>query len=106
LEWIIVRQVAAKGGQLQPVIVQNRDILLILRAEIDKAGSVAAWCKQTGVNRTYLSQVLNKRRAAGAKLLSILNLSAVLVHGTKSTAVSKRGLKIRPSGKREPRSCP
>jgi DNA-binding phage protein len=100
LEWVIVRHIAGTDDRPQPVTIKDRDFLLILKAEIEKAGSITAWCEQIGVNRTYLSQVVNKRRTAGAKILAALNLSKVLVRALKSG--SKRGRKNRLSGKRHP----
>jgi DNA-binding transcriptional regulator YdaS (Cro superfamily) len=102
LEWFIVRHIAGKDDQPQHVIINDREFLLILKVEIEKAGSITAWCDQIGVNRTYLSQVVNKRRTAGAKILAALNLSEVLVRATKSRAKRKQGRKYRPSGKRYP----
>jgi DNA-binding transcriptional regulator YdaS (Cro superfamily) len=102
LEWAIVRHFAGKDGRPRTIVVENREFLSILKSEIEKLGSLTAWCEQTGVNRTYLSQVVNKRRAAGAKILRALNLSEVLVRATQSRAVSKRGRKYLPPGKRHP----
>ena len=101
LKWVVVRQIAGENGKPQPVIVEKRDFLSRLKAEIEKAGSIAVWCEQTGFNRTYLSQVLNKRRPASSKLVAALNLAEVLVSATKSAAVKGRRKK-RLSGKRHP----
>jgi DNA-binding phage protein len=103
LEWVIVRHVTGEDGQQQAVIVEKRDFLSRLKVEIEKAGSIAAWCEQTGFNRTYLSQVLNKRRTASSKLVAALNLAEVLVRTAKSSEASKRGArKPLASGKRHP----
>jgi transcriptional regulator with XRE-family HTH domain len=59
LEWGIVRYIVGEGGPLQPVIIENRDFLLVLKAEIEKVGSITAWCDQIGVRR------LEVARAAG-----------------------------------------
>jgi DNA-binding phage protein len=101
LEWVFVRYIAGENGQLHPVIIKDRDFLLALKAEIERVGSITAWCEQIGVNRTYLSQVLNKRRSAGSKILAALNFSEVLIR--PKAAVSKRGRKYRPPGWRHAR---
>jgi hypothetical protein len=101
LEWVIVRHVEGKDGQQQPIMMEKRDFLLILNAEIEKVGSITVWCEKTGFNRTFVSQVLNKRRPASSKLIAALNLAEVLVRATKSAAVEGRRKK-RPAGKRHP----
>jgi DNA-binding phage protein len=79
LEWVVVRQIAGEDGRLQRVVVETRDFLSSLKAEIEKVGSITVWCDQNGFNRTYLSQVLNKRRPASSKLVAALDLAEVLV---------------------------
>jgi DNA-binding phage protein len=101
LEFVIVRHIAGEDGQQQPVVVEKRDFLSKLKAEIEKVGSITVWCEQTGFNRTYLSQVLNKRRLASSKLIAALNLAEVLVRATKSATVKGRRKKP-PSGRRHP----
>jgi DNA-binding phage protein len=101
LEFVIVRHIAGEDGQQQPVVVEKRDFLSKLKAEIEKVGSITVWCEQTGFNRTYLSQVLNKRRLASSKLIAALNLAEVLVRATKSATVKGRRKKPLP-GRRHP----
>jgi DNA-binding phage protein len=101
LEWVVVRQIAGEEGKPQLVVVEKRDFLSSLRGEIEKVGSITVWCEKTGFNRTYVSQVLNKRRPAGTKLVAVLNLAEVLARATKSAPVKGRRKK-RPSGKRHP----
>jgi hypothetical protein len=101
LEWVVVRQIAGEDGKLQPVVVEKRDFLALLEAEIEKVGSITVWCEKTGFNRTFVSQVLNKRRPASLKLIAALDLAEALVRATKSAALEGRR-KRRPSGKRHP----
>jgi DNA-binding transcriptional regulator YdaS (Cro superfamily) len=101
LEWVIVRHVEGKDGQQQPIIMEKRDLLLILNVEIEKVGSITAWCERTGFNRTYLSQVLNNIRPASSKLIGAVNLAEVLVRASKSATVKGRRKKGS-SGKRHP----
>jgi DNA-binding phage protein len=101
LKWVVVRQIAGEDGEPQPVIVEKRDFLSRLKAEIEKAGSITVWCEQAGFNRTYLSQVLHKRRPASSKLVAALNFAERLVRATKSAAVKGRRKK-RLSAKQHP----
>jgi transcriptional regulator with XRE-family HTH domain len=101
LEWVVVRKIPREDGESQPVMVERRDFLSKLKAEIEKVGSVTGWCEQNGFNRTYLSQVLNKRRPASSKLVAALDLAEVLVRATKSAVVKGRR-KMRPPSKRQP----
>jgi hypothetical protein len=101
LEWFVVRKIAGEDGRSEFVVVETRQFLARLRAGIEKAGSITAWCEQNGFNRTYLSQVLNRKRRASSKLVAALDLAEVLVRATKTVAV-KGQRKKRHSGKRHP----
>jgi DNA-binding phage protein len=89
LEWIIVRQVAQGACQAGPVPVSQREFHLILREEIKRAGSIIAWSRQMGINRSHLSSVLHKRRPPDRNLLAALNLAQVLVRLQGSEAANK-----------------
>jgi hypothetical protein len=60
-------------------VVDLKRVSLILREEIEKVGSISAWCRQVGLNRSNLSGVLHKRRGLGNKILAALKLSNVLL---------------------------
>ena len=102
LEWVIVHYGAGEDGQRQALIVSKREFLFKLQSEIDKIGTITAWCEQFRVNRSYLSQILNKRRAPGARVIAALEFSEVLVGAAKSPAMSPQSRKRPSSGKRNP----
>jgi DNA-binding phage protein len=79
LEWVIVRHIAQGACQAEAVLVSQREFHLILREEIERAGSIIAWSRQMGINRSHLSSVLHKRRPPDRNLLAALNLAQVLV---------------------------
>jgi hypothetical protein len=79
LEWVIARQVAQRNGQTKPVAVDQLALLQILWKEIEKAGSISVWSQQMGIDRTYLSRVLHRRRPPNKKIIAALNLSKILV---------------------------
>jgi hypothetical protein len=86
LEWVIVREVAETGAQTKFAIVDNRDVLRILKEEIKKVGSIIAWSRQMRVERSHLSSVLHKRRSPDKKILAALKFSEVLVRSYESQA--------------------
>lgn len=53
------------------------DVLEILAAECDRAGSQAAWCAARGMNRQFLSNVLAKRQPPSKNMLAALGLEKV-----------------------------
>jgi hypothetical protein len=102
LEWVVVRHVAQRDGQTKSVIIGYRDFLRILRKEIKKAGSIIAWSRQIGVDRTYPSSVLHKRKSPGKKILAALSLSEALVCANESEAARNRWRQNRTPGKGQP----
>jgi DNA-binding phage protein len=74
LKWVITNQANSKSR-----IITNRDFLLIMSEAIRKAGSLSAWSRQIGVERSYMCHVLHGRAVPSGKLLAALNLSEVLV---------------------------
>jgi hypothetical protein len=86
-EWAITRG-AAHAGYF--IILSNRDVILLLRSEVEKFGGVAAWCRQNGLNQPYVSRVLHGRKPASKKLLSALGLSEILVRAAKAKPKSRK----------------
>jgi DNA-binding phage protein len=58
-------------------ILELEDIVPLLRAEVQRAGGVNAWCKKTGVNRTIVYKVFNDWRPPPKSMIKALNLRAV-----------------------------
>jgi DNA-binding transcriptional regulator YdaS (Cro superfamily) len=84
LERAILRDVAKKVDPIKSIDLD--EVRLILQEEIKKAGSVSAWCRQVGLDRSNLSQVLHKRRRLGNKILAALKLSNVLFDADTANA--------------------
>jgi DNA-binding phage protein len=84
LEKAIFRDGARMVDSTKPVDLD--EIPLILQKEIKRAGSISAWCRQVGLDRSNLSQVLHKRRGLGNKILAALKLSNVLLDGNVASA--------------------
>jgi DNA-binding transcriptional regulator YdaS (Cro superfamily) len=84
LERAVLRDVAKRADSTKRVDLD--EIQLILQDEIRRAGSVSAWCRQVGLNRSNLSEVLHKRRRLGNKVLAALKLSNVLLNADTANA--------------------
>jgi DNA-binding transcriptional regulator YdaS (Cro superfamily) len=84
LERAVLRDVAKKVDPIKSIDLD--EIQLILQGEIKRAGSVSAWCRQVGLDRSNLSQVLHKRRRLGNKILAALKLSNVLFDADTANA--------------------
>ena len=105
LKRVLVRRVSAGNDPTKPAIISRKDVLLILRERIKKAGSITSWSKLVGVDRSHLSKVLhNVRMSMGPRILAILGLSEVLIRGNESRAATgKRGRHDAELGKKRPR---
>ena len=44
------------------MFLSERDVLRILRQAVEEAGSQWEWSRRTGIERTFLNQVLHKRK--------------------------------------------
>ena len=60
-------------------ILEVKDIVPLLRAEVLRAGGVSAWSKKTGVNRSVASKVLNNLKPPTQSVIKALKLRAVFV---------------------------
>lgn len=60
--------------------VSAQEVLRILEAEIQNAGSISRWCRRTGINRSYLSQVLHKKKGIGKRIFAALGLSNAVIY--------------------------
>jgi hypothetical protein len=69
--------VAERVDSMKPCDLE--EIPLILQKEIKRTGSISAWCRQAGLNRSFVSQVLHKRKRFGNKILTALKLSNVVL---------------------------
>jgi hypothetical protein len=95
LERAVLRDVAERVDSTNAVDLE--EVPLILQEGIKRAGSISAWCRQMGLNRSNLSQVLHKRRRLGNKILAALKLSSVLLDAGVANAapIIRRGAKTK-----------
>lgn len=64
-------------------MLTEQDVIDRLRAAVQAAGSQKAYAERIGVSQTYLSDVLNGSRAPGEKILTALQLEAVVMYQEK-----------------------
>ena len=49
------------------LILDDKDVLLLLRAAVEREGSISSFAKRHGIDRSYLSNMLSgKRPVSGA----------------------------------------
>ena len=79
LEWVLVHRTAPCDSVAEVDIVTFQEFIRALRMQINKAGGIAAWGRQFGIDRSHLSSVLHKRRAPDRRIIAALNLAEALV---------------------------
>ena len=62
----------------QRQLLSAEDVIRILHAEIEKAGSQTAWARRTGANRSSLNLALTGRQPVTRNLLDALGLERVV----------------------------
>jgi hypothetical protein len=65
-------------GSTAPVFTDDQ-VLLLLRAAIEREGGRATFAKHHGIDRTYLNMVLNGRRAVGSPIVKAIGLREAYV---------------------------
>jgi hypothetical protein len=66
------------------LILDDKDVVLLLRVAIEQEGSQAAFAKRHGLERTQLNAILNGRRLARGRLEKALGLRRVCVFGQEN----------------------
>lgn len=66
-------------------MLTEQDVMDRLRAAVTAAGSQKAYAEQIGVSQSYLSDVLIGNRAPGEKILTALDLEAVVMYQEKKS---------------------
>ena len=65
----------ARDGRM--ALLDTDEVLQILRAGVERAGSQVAWAKQFGVERTIVTMVLAGKRPPSRQILKALHLEKV-----------------------------
>ena len=58
-------------------ILNDEDVIQLLRAVIEREGDQAAFARRHGMDRTYVNQVLNKKKPISGTVIKALGLRKV-----------------------------
>jgi hypothetical protein len=59
------------------LLLDDKDVLLLLRAAIAQEGSISAFAKHHGLERSQLNNMLNGKRGVSGPLVKVLGLRKV-----------------------------
>ena len=59
------------------LVLDDKEVVLLLKAAIEQEGSITAFANRHGIERSYLSHVLNGKRPVGGPLVKALGLRKV-----------------------------
>jgi DNA-binding phage protein len=60
-------------------ILEESDVISLLRSEIKRAGSQAAWARKTGINRSEINKTTNQQKPPSKTIIRALKLRMVVV---------------------------
>ena len=60
-------------------VLETQDVIVLLRAEVHRAGGQAAWATKAGVSRITVNKILNGHGLPTKKIIKALKLRAVFV---------------------------
>jgi DNA-binding phage protein len=60
-------------------VLEPKQIVQLLQAEVEKAGSQEAWAKKAGLQRTVVNKVLHRQRPPTKSIILALGLRIVVV---------------------------
>jgi hypothetical protein len=61
------------------LVLDDKDVLFLLRGAIEQEGSISAFAKRHGQQRTSLNNMLNEKRPVSASLVKALGFQKVYV---------------------------
>jgi DNA-binding phage protein len=64
--------------------LELKDVIRLLRFEVERAGGQTAWAKKTGLQRAIINRVLNNQEPPTKKIIRALKLRVVFVSKSKS----------------------
>ena len=60
--------------------LDEKDVLRLLHEVVDRAGGQSAWARRSGVDRTYVNQVLRGKRPIPPTIIQALKLKKVVAY--------------------------
>jgi hypothetical protein len=67
---------SGKVGSLG-LILDDKDVVFLLKAAVEQGGSISAFAKRHGLERTNLSNILSGKRPVSSSLVKVLGLQNV-----------------------------
>jgi len=67
---------SGKVGSLG-LILDDKDVVILLKAAVEQEGSISAFAKRHGLERTNLSNILSGKRPVSSSLVKVLGLQNV-----------------------------
>ncbi len=86
----ITKQIINALGLRKVTLPSEKELVKRLRAEVARAGSHAEYARRVGLDRTYLTHVLNGRRP-GAEISKALNIATVVRYVRETSAEPLQG---------------
>jgi DNA-binding phage protein len=73
-----------------PKLLNESDVLRLLREEVDRAGGQSAWARRSGIDRVHLNKVMNGERPLSPSIVKALNLKGMFIYERKTAARRSR----------------
>ena len=67
------------GKQVTKHLLDENDVLRLLREDVDRAGGQSAWARRSGIDRVHLNRVLKGQRPLSPNITQALKLKKVFV---------------------------
>jgi DNA-binding phage protein len=68
--------------------LDNKDVILVLRLEVERAGGQSSWARREGIDRTLLNRVLSGQRPPTKEIIRALKLCNVYSSNDDARTVS------------------
>ena len=61
-------------------LLDESDVLRLLREDVDRAGGQSAWARRSGIDRVHLNKVLNGERPLSPSIVKALHLKGMFIY--------------------------
>jgi DNA-binding phage protein len=79
-------------------LLDESDVLRLLREDVDRAGGQSAWARRSGIDRVHLNKVLNGERPLSPNIVRALKLKKVYVAHDRELGTTKRARTVEAAG--------
>ena len=76
------------------LILEKKDVVARLRAEVQKAGTVAGWSRSVSLNRTDVSNAIHQNRPIAKSVIRALGLRTAVIDGGERLLTESDILKL------------